>query len=120
MLLSSLRTHQGINYDEVQQAFVGYCYGDSTCRFDPRFLRSTADERTGGQRALYTLGMTGIPVYNVNNKCALSRCSRRGQVESVRSCSTGSSAIFLARQMVRAGISDCVMALGFEKVRCRS
>ena len=36
----------GINYDDVEQAFVGYCYGDSTC----------------GQRALYALGMTGIPI----------------------------------------------------------
>ena len=35
-------------------------------------------------RALYPLGMTGIPVYNVNNNCA-----------------TGSSALFLAHQLVR-------------------
>lgn len=39
----------GISYRDVEQAAVGYCYGDSTC----------------GQRALYQLGMTGIPIYNV-------------------------------------------------------
>src|SRR4029077_19831367 len=44
----------GIPYTAVEQAAVGYCYGDSTC----------------GQRAVYTLGMTGIPVYNVNNNCS--------------------------------------------------
>jgi len=44
----------GVPYTAVEQAAVGYCYGDSTC----------------GQRAVYQLGCTGIPVYNVNNNCA--------------------------------------------------
>ncbi|KAK2711542.1 sterol carrier protein 2-like isoform X2 [Artemia franciscana] len=70
-------------YQAVQQACVGYVYGDSTC----------------GQRALYPLGMTGIPIYNVNNNC-----------------STGSSALYLAKQLVEGGQSDCVLALGFEKM----
>lgn len=74
----------GVKYGDVEQAAVGYVYGDSTC----------------GQRALYPLGMTGIPVYNVNNNCA-----------------TGSSALFLAKQLVAGGIADCVMALGFEKMQ---
>jgi sterol carrier protein 2 len=73
----------GIPYAEVQQAAVGYCYGDSTC----------------GQRAVYQLGLTGIPVYNVNNNC-----------------STGSTALFMAKQLVEGGIADCVLALGFEKM----
>ncbi len=73
----------GIPYDEVEQACVGYCYGDSTC----------------GQRAVYGLGLTGIPVYNVNNNC-----------------STGSTALFMAKQLVEGGIADCVLALGFEKM----
>jgi len=77
-------TDAGLKYSDVEQACVGYVYGDSTC----------------GQRALYPLGMTGIPVYNVNNNCA-----------------TGSSALFLANQLVRGGISDCVLALGFEKMQ---
>jgi sterol carrier protein 2 len=73
----------GISYDLVEQACVGYCYGDSTC----------------GQRAVYTLGLTGIPIYNVNNNCA-----------------TGSSALFMAKQFIEGGLADCVLALGFEKM----
>jgi acetyl-CoA acetyltransferase len=71
----------GIGYELVQQAYVGYVYGDSTA----------------GQRAVYEVGMTGIPVINVNNNC-----------------STGSTALFLARQAVASGAADCVLALGFE------
>src|SRR6266581_3779391 len=70
-------------HDEVQQAYVGYVYGEST----------------SGQRAVYELGMTGIPVVNVNNNC-----------------STGSTALYLARQAVRFGAADCVLALGFEQM----
>jgi sterol carrier protein 2 len=73
----------GIAFDQIEQACVGYCYGDSTC----------------GQRAVYTLGLTGIPIYNVNNNCA-----------------TGSTALFMAKQFVASGIADCVLALGFEKM----
>jgi sterol carrier protein 2 len=73
----------GIPYAEVEQACVGYCYGDSTC----------------GERAVYTLGLTGIPIYNVNNNCA-----------------TGSTALFMAKQFVEGGLADCVLALGFEKM----
>ena len=73
----------GIPYDAIEQACVGYCYGDSTC----------------GQRAVYTLGLTGIPIYNVNNNC-----------------STGSTALFMAKQFVEGGLAECVLALGFEKM----
>ena len=68
-------------YGDVQQAYVGYVYGDSTA----------------GQRALYEVGMSGVPIVNVNNNCA-----------------TGSTALFLARQAVESGAADCVLALGFE------
>jgi acetyl-CoA acetyltransferase len=74
----------GVSYDQVQQAYVGYVYGDSTA----------------GQRALYEVGMTGIPIVNVNNNC-----------------STGSTALFLARQAVSSGAADCVLALGFEQMK---
>ncbi len=77
-------TDAGVDYRLVQQAYVGYVYGDSTC----------------GQRALYPVGMTGIPVINVNNNC-----------------STGSTALFLARQAVQSGAADCVIALGFEQMK---
>jgi sterol carrier protein 2 len=73
----------GIDYQEIEQAYAGYVYGDSTC----------------GQRAVYDIGLTGIPVFNVNNNC-----------------STGSTALMLARQAIAGGIAECVLALGFEKM----
>ncbi|RRQ81408.1 Nonspecific lipid-transfer protein [Streptomyces griseofuscus] len=72
-----------IGYDEVEQVSVGYCFQPSTA----------------GQRAVYELGLTGIPVYNVSNNCA-----------------TGATALMLARQLVEGGAADCVLALGFEKM----
>ena len=74
----------GIDYREVQQAYVGYVYGESTA----------------GQRAVYELGMTGLPVVNVNNNC-----------------STGSTALYLATQAIRGGLAECTLALGFEKMQ---
>lgn len=73
----------GVDYAHVRQAYAGYVYGDSTC----------------GQTALYHIGMTGIPVVNVNNNC-----------------STGSTALWLARQAVESGAVDCALALGFEQM----
>ncbi|KAG7329674.1 hypothetical protein KOW79_005896 [Hemibagrus wyckioides] len=74
----------GVPYSAIEQACVGYVYGDSTC----------------GQRAIYhSLGLSGIPIINVNNNC-----------------STGSTALFMARQLVQGGLADCVLALGFEKM----
>lgn len=72
-----------VPYSSVQTACVGYVYGDSTC----------------GQRAIYEVGLTGCPIYNVNNNC-----------------STGSSALYLAKQIIESGNADCVLALGFEKM----
>lgn len=73
----------GISYSEIQQAYVGWVYGDSTA----------------GQTALYNVGLTGIPVVNINNNCA-----------------TGSSALYLARQAIESGAAECVLALGFEQM----
>jgi len=74
----------GVPYDAVQQAYVGYVYGDSTA----------------GQAAIYGVGLTGIPVFNLNNNC-----------------STGSSALYLARQAVESGMVECAIALGFEQMQ---
>jgi acetyl-CoA acetyltransferase len=71
----------GINFTDIQQAYASYIYGDSTC----------------GQNALYTVGMTGIPVINVNNNC-----------------SSGSTALFLARKAVASGAVECALEFGFE------
>ncbi len=73
----------GIDYALVQQAYAGYVFGDSTC----------------GQAAIYGVGLSGIPVINVNNNCA-----------------TGSTALFLARQAVQSGAIDCAIAVGFEQM----
>ncbi|HKE16999.1 MAG TPA: lipid-transfer protein [Kofleriaceae bacterium] len=73
----------GVDYKEVEQAYAGYVYGDSTC----------------GQRAVYEVGLSGIPIFNVNNNC-----------------STGSTALMLAAQAVAGGLAECVLAVGFEKM----
>lgn len=74
----------GISYSDVEQACVSYVFGDSTC----------------GQKAIYhSLGLSGIPIHNVNNNCA-----------------SGSSALYLAQQLIAGGMCDCVLALGFEKM----
>lgn len=81
--VSAALADAGIDYRLIEQAAAGYCYGDSTY----------------GQRGLYAVGMTGIPVVNVNNNCA-----------------TGSSALFLMKKMIEGGIVDCALAFGFEKM----
>lgn len=73
----------GITYDSVEYAIAGYVYGDSCC----------------GQRVLYQLGMTGIPIINVNNNC-----------------STGSSAVYQGTRLIESGEVDCVLCVGFEKM----
>ncbi|RKS27327.1 acetyl-CoA acetyltransferase [Pseudomonas sp. WPR_5_2] len=73
----------GVGYESVQQAFASYIFGDST----------------SGQRVLYNVGMTGIPVINVNNNCA-----------------SGSTALFLANQAIASGMVDIVLAFGFEQM----
>jgi acetyl-CoA acetyltransferase len=72
-----------VDYKDVEQAFAGYVYGDSTC----------------GQRSVYEVGLTGIPVFNVNNNC-----------------STGSSALYLGRQAIEGGLAECVLVVGFEQM----
>ncbi|MDB5967724.1 MAG: lipid-transfer protein [Hydrocarboniphaga sp.] len=73
----------GVDYSHIQQVYAGYVYGDSTC----------------GQRVIYEVGMTGVPVINVNNNCA-----------------TGSTALYLARQAIESGAFDCILAFGFEQM----
>lgn len=72
-----------VSYADVKASAVGWVYGDST----------------SGQRALYEVGLSGCPIYNVNNNC-----------------STGSTAILVGKQIIEAGNGDCVLALGFEKM----
>ncbi|MDR2188067.1 MAG: lipid-transfer protein [Azonexus sp.] len=70
-----------IDFSEIGQAYAGYVFGESC----------------SGQAGLYRVGLTGVPIINVNNNC-----------------STGSSALFLARQAIKAGAVDVALAVGFE------
>jgi acetyl-CoA acetyltransferase len=73
----------GIAYTDVQQGYTGFVYGD-TC---------------SGNKTLYKVGLTRIPIFNVNS-----------------ACSTASSALFLARQAIESGNADCVLVVGFEQM----
>ena len=73
----------GIPYADVEQAYASYVFGDSCA----------------GQAALYRVGITGIPIFNVNNNCG-----------------SGSSAFYLAAQAVSSGAVDCALAVGFEQM----
>ncbi len=73
----------GIQWKDVQAAFCGSVY-----------------QGTGsGHKVLRELGLTGIPVVNVEN-----------------ACSSGTSAFRLATQAVASGQVDIAIALGFEKL----
>jgi len=74
----------GLELRDVRQVVASYVYGDSAC----------------GQRALFELGTTDVPVFNVSNNC-----------------SSGSSALYLARQAVESGQAECVLAVGFEQMQ---
>ncbi|KAH8662438.1 putative lipid-transfer protein, mitochondrial precursor [Xylariales sp. PMI_506] len=73
----------GLTYDDVDQGVGCYVFGDSTC----------------GQRVFYSLGMTGIPIFNVNNYC-----------------SSGSTGLWLANQAIKSGAAGCVLVIGFDKM----
>ncbi|MPW18736.1 Thiolase [Paraburkholderia piptadeniae] len=73
----------GLSYGAIQQAYASYVFGDSAA----------------GQAVLYKVGLSGIPIFNLNNYCA-----------------SGSSAIFLARQAIESGVAECVLAVGFEQM----
>src|SRR3546814_16218694 len=47
-------TDAGVGYDQIQQAYGGYVYADSTA----------------GPSALYRVGCPGIPIVNVNHNCS--------------------------------------------------
>jgi len=74
----------GISYEKVESGFVGYVF-QSSC---------------AGQRVLYEVGMSGIPIINVNNNCA-----------------TGSTAFYLAVNSIKSGSNECSLALGFDQMK---
>lgn len=73
----------GMEWKEIQAAFCGSVY-----------------QGTGsGHQVIKEIGMTGIPIVNVEN-----------------ACSSGASAFRLAYQSIAAEIYDIVLAVGFEKM----
>ncbi len=73
----------GLNYSDIQTVFASFVQAP-TC---------------SGQRAIYEVGLTGVPVINVNNACA-----------------SGSTGLYLARQAVGSGALECALAVGFEQM----
>lgn len=104
-----------VDMKKVDQACVGYVYGNITlnklivyklyifCSILNVWKKKCSGDSACGQRALYAVGMTGIPIYNVNNNC-----------------STGSSALYLGKQIIESKNADCVLVLGFEKMETGS
>lgn len=72
-----------LSYSQVDQAYCAYVLGDSAC----------------GQRVMYSLGITGIPIFNINNN----------------GC-TGATAVYMAKQAIESGAAHCVLVVGFEKM----
>lgn len=56
-------------------------------------------DSTCGQRVFYQFGMTQIPIYNVNNNC-----------------STGSTGLYMGKNLISHGAADCILVIGFEKM----
>lgn len=89
-------------YDQMGEAAARAALADAGVEYlkvQQGYVGYVYGDSTSGQAALYGLGQTGIPIVNVNNNC-----------------STGSTALFLARQTIESGVAECVMALGFEQM----
>jgi acetyl-CoA acetyltransferase len=88
---------------ELAQSAATAALSDANIQYDSieqAYCGYISGMSTLGQQSLYGIGMTGIPVFNVHNNC-----------------STGSTALYLAYNALRAGLNDCVLALGFEKMQ---
>lgn len=89
-------------YDVMARAAVNAALADAGIEYSvvqQAYAGYVYGDSTSGQHALYDIGKSGIPVVNVNNNC-----------------STGSTALWLARQAVESGAADCVLAVGFEQM----
>ncbi len=94
---------QNAPYDEMGSTAIRLALEDGGIGFnlvEQAYAGYVFGESCSGQRVIYKAGMTGIPIVNVNNNC-----------------STGSSALFLARQAVESGAVECALAVGFEQMR---
>jgi sterol carrier protein 2 len=117
--IADVLSDAGIAYQLIEQAYVGYVYGDST----------------SGQAALYPSGLSGIPIINVNNNCATGSTAlwlarqaiasgtadcvlalgfeqmKRGALASVYNDRPDPLGDFLDTCEARLGVSDSPMAL---------
>lgn len=93
---------QGGSYDDMGAEAIANALADAGIDYslvEQAYAGYVFGASCAGQRTVYKAGMTGIPVLNVNNNC-----------------STGSSALFLARQSVESGAVECALAVGFEQM----
>jgi sterol carrier protein 2 len=93
---------QSEDWDVMAEKAIRLALADAGLGFDAiqqAFAGYVYADSTAGQSAVYRVGCTGIPIVNVNNNC-----------------STGSTALYLARQMIESGAADCVLAVGFEQM----
>ncbi len=91
------------DYPDMVAESLGNALADAGISYpsaEVAYVGYVAGESASGQRALYQFGMTEIPIYNQNNNCA-----------------SGSTALQLAVQSVRAGVYDIALAVGFEKMQ---
>ncbi|MDR3470549.1 MAG: lipid-transfer protein [Devosia sp.] len=93
---------QSPSYDDMGAEAIRLALADAGLGYDvveQAYAGYVFGASCAGQRTVYKAGMTGIPVINVNNNC-----------------STGSTALFLARQAVESGAVECALAVGFEQM----
>ncbi|QGN55033.1 lipid-transfer protein [Novosphingobium sp. Gsoil 351] len=89
-------------YDQMGSEAICLALADAGIGYDrieQAYVGYVFGASCAGQRTVYRAGMTGIPIVNVNNNC-----------------STGSTALFLARQAVESGAVECALAVGFEEM----
>lgn len=90
-------------FDVMGEAAIRAALADAGIGYDlvqQAYAGYVYGDSTCGQAVAYRVGLTGIPLVNVTNNC-----------------STGSTALFLARQAVESGAADCVLAFGFEQMQ---
>jgi sterol carrier protein 2 len=93
---------EGFSYDDLGHEAVVSALADAGVGYetvDLVYAGYVYGDSCCGQRVVYRSGLTGVPVFNVSNNC-----------------STGSTALFLARQAIAGGTADCVLAVGFEQM----
>lgn len=92
----------GASYDEMGCQAIQRALADAGIGYpliEQAYASFVFGDSCSGQRVIYKAGMTGIPIINVNNNC-----------------SSGSTALFLARQAVESGAVECALAVGFEQM----